>query len=156
MFRNRSNCSNCFSLCAKHVVSMQRSTSLMRLLLQAGSMVCWSVTTVSPAKMAEAIETWFGYEIRWAQGNMYCWLIGSRSQHTRGKFEGEKGSAEDMPRHVRWSIYSKWLSRRLHWHDAVADLSFLDGCILAPRGEHDWTVHESSVRLVWPHVQYSC
>ena len=38
-----------------------------------------------------------------------------------GNFEGEKGPAQDMPGHVRRSIYSKRLSRGQHRYGADAD-----------------------------------
>jgi len=41
-----------------------------------------------------------------------------------GNFDGEKGPAQNMPGHVRRSIYSKRLSRKGQWD---ADLGVLDG-----------------------------
>jgi len=40
----------------------------------------------------------------------------------RGNFEGESGPAQNMSGHVRWSIYSKRLSRGQNGYGADADL----------------------------------
>jgi len=53
------------------------------------SMVCQSVTLVSPAKMTEPIEMLFGLRTRVGPGNYV--LHGSRSPMGRGNFEGERG-----------------------------------------------------------------
>ena len=58
------------------------------------SMVCRSVTIVSPAKMAELIAVPFGVRARVGPRNSA--LDGSRSPHAKGQFLGGK----DMPRHA--------------------------------------------------------
>jgi len=54
-----------------------------------------------------------------------------------GNFEGEKGPAQDMPGHVKRSIYSKRLSRGQHRYDADANWAYYMGCTLAPPGDYD-------------------
>jgi len=55
--------------------------------------VAWSVgrsvTTVSPAKMAEMTEIPFGCKLGCAPGTIH--------HMQRGNFEGEKGPVQDMP-----------------------------------------------------------
>jgi len=66
-----------------------------------------------------------------------CILDRSRSLHAyRGKFEGEKGPSQDMPGHVRRSIYSE----RLRKGSTDTVRMPIDGCILVPPGEYDRTV----------------
>ena len=56
-------------------------------------------------------------------------------------FEGKKGLAQDMSKHVQWSIYSKQLSRGQHRYGADdADWSVLDG------GEH-WLNLANTIEL---------
>ena len=64
-----------------------------------------SVTVMSPAETNELIEMPFG---RWdLVGPRNCVLDGGPDSHTRrSNFEGERGPAQDIPRHVQWLIYS--------------------------------------------------
>ena len=48
--------------------------------------------------------------------------MGCRSPHVKRQFRGRKGPAQDMPGHVRRSIYSKRLSRGQHRYGADDDL----------------------------------
>jgi len=84
--------------------------------------VCWSVITVSPAKMAEPIEMPFGVWIRWAQGIM-CYM--SRSPMSRGTYEGDdikifQCSAEHQPCGADIGISSHTVDQRSDWPTAEA------------------------------------
>ena len=84
-----------------------------------GRWVCLSITTVSPAKMAEPIE------IGLTQETMYC--MGVQIPTCEGaNLRAKKGRIMDMPGHVRRSIYSKRLSRGQHRYGADADWRVLD------------------------------
>jgi len=54
------------------------------------SVVCWSVTLVSPAKMAEASEMLFALRTRVGQRNHV--LHGGQHPHEKGNFKGEEAS----------------------------------------------------------------
>jgi len=80
-----------------------------------------------------------GWNDRWGM-----WIQMGPSSHVldgvhtwRGNFEGEKGPAQDMPGHVRRSIYSKRLSRGQQRYGAVANWCELGRVHI---GEYNWTV----------------
>jgi len=64
---------------------------------------------MSPAQTAEKIEMPFRKWTRTPMDprNEPCIRWGPDTYSRRGNYEGEKRPAQDMPRHVRWSIYSK-------------------------------------------------
>jgi len=65
-------------------------------------------------------------------------LDGGPDSHTRrGNFKGENRPDQDVPGHVRRSIYSKRLNRGQHRYVADADWGVLDGCTLALPSEYD-------------------
>jgi len=94
--------------------------------------VCQCVTVVSRTKTAEPIDIPFGRRLRWAQGTIWVQISMPRSN-----VEGEKGAvhSQDMPRHVRLSIYSKRLSRGRCRLGCTRS-----GCRLMQPGEYDWAV----------------
>jgi len=88
--------------------------------------VSLSVMIVSLAKTAEPIKMPFGLWTRVGTGNHV--LDGRPDHHARmGNFEGEKGPVQEMPGHVRRSMYSKRLGRGQHRYGANTDWGVLGG-----------------------------
>jgi len=87
-----------------------------------------SVTTVSPTNTTEAIVMPFVTYSRRPRDRTVYWMgVQTPYFHSwRGNFEGEQGPAQDMSGHVRWSIYSKWLSRGQHRYGEDTDWGVLD------------------------------
>jgi len=104
-----------------------------------GRSVCLSVTTVSPAKVAELMVMLFGM-FTWVGPRNHVLDGGQDPRTWRDNFDSEKGPTQDMLRHVRQSIYSKRLSRGQNLYDTDADWSVLDGVHIGPPGKYDWTL----------------
>jgi len=123
--------------------------------------LCCSIATdESQSVQSWAMQKWLNWSrchlgcgLRWAQGSMHWWV--SRSPHMKGNFEGKNGPAQNMPGHVWWLIYSKWLSRGQKRYGADSNWSVLDG---VPIGATWWirlnrpcvAAMQSYGKLLWP------